>query len=171
MTRLALGAAIGVLVGVVIGAALGIRAEQYPTEETVAAAAEAGVDPLDLQGAENTTGLDARDYLQAVGELVPVALPPAPTAPSGWPFGGALAQRIFCVEEIESSHGRRMWNPRGWPPPRFDEPAQGWLGWLPSTARAWGVVIGDRASEWDGARRMILAGAGGRFYGIAAGRC
>jgi hypothetical protein len=85
----------------------------------------------------------------------------------GWPLGGALGQRIYCVEAIESHHGAAMWNPTPW----YGEHAQGWLGWLPSTARRWGVVIGSRASEWAGAARMIAAGAGGQFFGIAVGRC
>lgn len=90
---------------------------------------------------------------------------------SDWPIGGALGARIFCVEGMESAHGRYMWNPQGWPPPYYREHAQGWLGWLPSTARTWGVTIGDRASEWAGAARMIAAGAGSQFAGIAWGRC
>jgi hypothetical protein len=36
--------------------------------------------------------------------------------------------------------------------------ARGWLQWLPSTARAWGVVIGDRTSEWTGAARIAARG-------------
>jgi hypothetical protein len=98
--------------------------------------------------------------------------PPALQAnPTGWPIGGALGQRIYCVEGIESSHGRFMWNPRGWPPPFYNEHAQGWLGFLPSTARRWGAQISNRASEWAAAARMIHAGAGSQFWGIAAGRC
>jgi len=157
----------GFALAVVLAAAGTARAEQDPTEETIAAANEAGVDALDLQGAVNTTQLQPRVYLIAVGELAP----PAPPAPFGWPFGGPLAQRIYCIEALESTHGLHMWNPAGWPPPYFNEHAQGWLGWLPSTARRWGVQIGNRASEWDGAARMLLAGAGNQFYGVAAGRC
>jgi hypothetical protein len=168
MTRLAIGVTIGIAVGIVIGAALGIHAEQFPTEETVAAAADAGVDALELQGAVNTTQLEPRAYLIAVGEL---ALPAPPPAPPGWPFGGSLGQRIFCIESIESGHGRWMWNPAGWPPPFYNEHAAGWLGWLPSTARRWGVTIGDRVSEWLGAAAMIRAGAGAQFFGVSSGRC
>jgi hypothetical protein len=87
----------------------------------------------------------------------------------GWPICGLLGQRIFCVEGIESSHGRFMYNPQPWG--RWQEHAQGWLGFLPSTAGVWGALIGDRSSEWDAARRMILAGAGGQFWGIWSGRC
>lgn len=97
----------------------------------------------------------------------PVVLSPAGTNPGDWPIGGALGQRIYCVEAIESAHGRLMYNPTPW----HGEHAQGWLGYLPSTAQRWGVAIGNRASEWDGAARMIAAGAGGQFAYIAWGRC
>jgi hypothetical protein len=69
--------ALGVVLGVIGGAALGIRADE---DEVVAAAAEAGVDPTALLGAVNTTGLGARQYLTAVGELQTGA---APTPPPG----------------------------------------------------------------------------------------
>jgi hypothetical protein len=167
VAKLVIGVALGIAVGVVIGAAVGIHAEQFPTDETIAAADEADVDALDLQGAVNTTGLEPRAYLVAVGELSPPWIPLPNLVSPGWPIGGALGQRIFCVEAIESSHGRFMFNPTPW----YGEHAQGWLGWLPSTARRWGVVIGDRASEWAGAARMLQAGAGSQFYGVAVGRC
>lgn len=167
MTRLALGIVIGIGVGMIGFAACGLHAQEQPTEDTVAAAEEAGVDPIDLQGAVNTTGLDAHTYLIAVGELAAPISALSEVVNTGWPFQGPLAQRIFCVEAIESAHGRLMYNPAPWQ----GEHAQGFLGWLPSTARRWGVVIGNRASEWDGARRMLLAGAGSQFFGIAVGRC
>lgn len=132
-----------------------------PTEETLSAAADASVDVTDLMGAMNTTGLDARPYLVAVGEL-------APPKPPGWPIGGALGQRIYCIEGIESHHGAAMYNRA---PVWNGEHAQGWLGFLPSTARSVGAVIGDRASEWVGAAGMLARGRGREFYGIAAGIC
>lgn len=53
---------------------------QTPTElERVAA--EAGVDPVDLQGAVNATSMSPRDYLRSVGELRTPAPTPAPTRP------------------------------------------------------------------------------------------
>jgi hypothetical protein len=90
-----------------------------------------------------------------------------PMTVSGWPISGALGQRIYCIEGIESTHGRWMYNPTSW----AGEHAQGWLGFLPSTARRWGAIIGNRASEWDAAARMIAAGAGRQFYGVGAGIC
>jgi hypothetical protein len=101
----------------------------------------------------------------------PISAPVADSATPvvrGWPLGGAIGQRIYCVEAIESHHGAAMYNRT----PVWDgEHAQGWLGFLPSTARTWGAAIGNRASEWLAAARMIASGAGSQFWGIAAGRC
>lgn len=148
MARLVLGAAIGTVIGMLIGAALSIRAEQLPTDETIAVADEAGVDAFDLQGAVNTTLLEPRAYLIAVGELAApnIALPQVVN--TGWPILGALGQRIYCVEAIESGHGRWMWNPQGWPPPFYNEHAQG-LSWL---AAVNGAAVGRR--HWRQGQRM-----------------
>lgn len=105
-------------------------------------------------------------------ELSP-PLPPAPVASvsdysSGWPIGGAMGQRIFCIEGIESRHGVAMYNPT---PVWNGEHARGYLGFLGSTANVWGAVIGNRASEWSAASRMIAAGQGSQFAGILLGRC
>jgi len=51
-----------------------------PQPSVVAAAQDAGVDPIDLQGAVNSTGLDPRVYLRGVGQLdnPPPQPPPQP---------------------------------------------------------------------------------------------
>jgi hypothetical protein len=130
------------------------------------------VDPIDYQGAVATTGLGPEDYAIEMGWVekpAPVATI-APASP-GWPIGGALGARIYCIEGIESRHGAAMYNPQPW----YGEHAQGWLGYLPSTARAWGVTIGNRQSEWDGAARMFATLSaremGRQFYGVGAGLC
>lgn len=125
------------------------------------------VDALDLQGAVNTTGLSPEDYLVMVGHVIRTAPPPAPT--NQLPIGGALGNRIYCIERIESNHGLHMYNPI--PVGRSGEHAQGWLGYLPSTARSVNVTIGNRQSEWNGAALMIAQGRGREFYGIGAGIC
>jgi len=140
------------------------HAEPELAAETIEAAQQAGVDARDLQGAVNTTGLDPLTYLCVVGEG---ACPPVPTLANGWPIEGPLGQRIYCIERIESNHGRYMYNPI----PVGTEHAQGWLGFLPSTARRYGVTIGNRASEWAGAATMIRSGAGNQFFGVATGQC
>lgn len=77
MARLTIAAAFGVLVGLVAGAALGVRAD-----DVEAAAVEAGVDPQDLAGAVNSTGMPPRTYLTAVGELRGEPYPQPPPAGS-----------------------------------------------------------------------------------------
>lgn len=72
----------------------------------------------------------------------------------GWPIGGALGRRLYCIEEHESRHFGGARN--------RSSGASGWLQWLPSTARQWGVVIGDRHSEWNAAAR--IAALGERFF-------
>jgi hypothetical protein len=80
MARLTVGLVFGFVVGIVAGAAAGLHAQE---DEVETVAAQAGVDPHDLRGAINTTGLEARQYLVAVGELQP---PPVPRVapPSVW---------------------------------------------------------------------------------------
>lgn len=93
------------LLGVfVLGLALGhsvlSHAEQFPTDDTVAWAAtvDPPVDPLDLQGAVNTTRLDPPTYLRAVG-LLPPLLPP-------------LNPRVECIIGKESG-GLDVYNQQG----------------------------------------------------------
>jgi len=80
------------------------------------------------------------------------ALPP--TDSRTWPIGGALGARLYCIEWYESRHFGGARNPYSG--------ARGWLQWLPATARAWGVIIGDRTSEWQAAAR--IAAHGERFF-------
>lgn len=151
-----------------------IPAHAEPDANTVRAAEAANVDPDDLAAAVSTVNaagyaVDPWEFLYSSGELARPA-PVIGTALSvtrDWPIGGALGQRLYCIEKIESNHGRAMWNPQPW----HGEHAQGWLGWLPSTAARWGVIIGNRASEWNGAARMLARGAGSQFFGVAAGLC
>lgn len=64
------------------------------SSDTLVAAAEANVAVVDLLGAMSSTALTARQYLVAVGELVP----PRPPGP---PYGSALA-RARCIIGRES---------------------------------------------------------------------
>lgn len=173
MTRLAIGAVIGIAVGVVVGAAMGIRAEQWPTEETVAVADEAGVDAWLLQAASNTTGLQPRDYLIAVGELArPVPPPLREYAYGSYPRLAPCIEQIVKVE----SHGwfTGGWNPVPWG--RWGEHASGLGGFLPSTwmttpqGRA-GLSIWDGPAQVDAIAFMLRAGRGREFAAYAWGRC
>ena len=71
VARLALGVAIGVVVGLVVGTAIVVSHAQEATPQAVVdTAQEAGVDPVDLEGAVNTTGLEPREYLDEPATLV-----------------------------------------------------------------------------------------------------
>lgn len=63
---------------------------------------------------------------------------PAPTVATN-----AFQQRLWCMEEKESQHDPTAINRRSG--------ARGLLQWLSSTAQAWGVTVGNRASEWSAA--------------------
>jgi hypothetical protein len=86
--------ALAVLVSVVA------EGQPAPGPETIAAAAEANVNPIDLLGAQIATGLGAREYLISVGELV-VQQPAPPAAHAAPPYGAAVA-RARCIIGEES---------------------------------------------------------------------
>jgi hypothetical protein len=66
------------------------------------------------------------------------------------PICGPLGQRLYCVEGYESRHYGGAYNP--------SSGAKGYLQWLPGTARQWGVVIGNRQSEWSAAAQIASLG-------------
>lgn len=82
MARFAVGVLFGIVVGSTLGAALGSHADDVQAE-VLEAAAVAHVNPQDLAGAVNSTGLDPYTYLRSVGELSPTPTPPPrePVAP------------------------------------------------------------------------------------------
>jgi hypothetical protein len=151
MARFAVGAVFGLVVGVIAGAAAGLHASSE-ADDTVAAAAEAGVDPQDLRGAVNTTGLQPHDYLVAVGHLAPLVPP----------IAAALRARVACIEAKESG-GANVWNRRGsgaggvlqYMPGTFARGAREmghpeWSLWNPEQARAVAahdLALGRRA-QW-----------------------
>jgi hypothetical protein len=66
----------GLALLVLLAAAAVAHADEVPIpEQTILAATEADLDPVDVQGAANSTGVDARTYLIGTGELQP---PPPP---------------------------------------------------------------------------------------------
>ena len=104
-----------------------------------------------------TASLDDGDGAPAVDD-VPASTASAEPAPTpevvqaplpavdysgAWPFGGSFAQRLWCIESHESGHDPSAVNSRSG--------AKGLLQWLRSTAQAWGVTVGNRASEWRAA--------------------
>lgn len=130
--------------------------------------------PTWTNGYERLT-LDVVDQVRKwVGDLLK-----PPTLPTfNFSFGGGgVDGRIYCIEGIESGHGRAMWN-RTDINGVFDGPgphAHGFLGWLDGTAAHWGAIVGNRDSEWAAARRMFASTTEAfmrtQFYGVGAGRC
>lgn len=81
MARFVAGAVFGLVVGTVLGAAAGLHADDVQAEVQEAAVV-AHVDPVELQGAVNSVGVDPYTYLRSTGELPPIALSgPAPPPP------------------------------------------------------------------------------------------
>lgn len=74
----------------------------------------------------------------------------APLPECNMPICGPLGQRLYCIEGYESNHNGGAVNPASG--------ARGYLQWLASTARRWGVVIGNRQSEWSAAARIAAVG-------------
>jgi len=90
-----------VVVGVAIGlAAVASYAQEAPAQAVVDAAEASGVDPVDLAGAVNTTGLEPREYLYAVGELERPYVPPpyraAASATGPYGLSPYLARVAWC---------------------------------------------------------------------------
>src|SRR5207253_9213481 len=102
VARLALGVVVGLVVGLVVGTAIVVShaQDETPPQAVVDAAEASGVDPVDLAGAVNTTGLEPREYLYAVGELErPYMSPPYRAAASATgPYGLSpyLARVAWC---------------------------------------------------------------------------
>jgi len=102
MARFVAGAVFGAALMLVGGAAVGLHAQDAKSD-VESAAAQAGVDPVDLQGALNSTGIgDARAYLRMTGELPPLPVP-KPVASSA---------RAACIIQHESQNNPNAVNPR-----------------------------------------------------------
>lgn len=91
---------------------------------------------------------------QPIAEPEVAEVAEAPVPECDLPICGALGQRLYCIEGYESRHYGGAVNPTSG--------ARGFLQWLPGTARQWGVVIGNRQSEWSAAAR--IAALGNRFF-------
>lgn len=141
MARLIVGAVLGVVVSLLPGMARAAE-DHVDQAELDDAAAEAGVDPIDLRGAVNSTGLAPRTYLVAVGDLVP------PKPPPDW-----IDSLVSCLAWAESRNDPNAYNRRSG--------ASGLLQFLPSTWRStpWASFsIWNGAAQWQAARWMISVG-------------
>ncbi len=114
MARLAVGVVFGFVVGVLAGAAAGLHAQSEPTDDTVAAAAEANLDPMLVQGAVNSQpGIDARTYLVGIGLLTTALQGGSPSAAVGSGSGSPpLTGRLACIARAESRNDPNATNPR-----------------------------------------------------------
>jgi hypothetical protein len=171
MARFVAGALFGAMVVLVGGAAAGLHAQDPgespdPQAQILHAADVAGVDPTDLAGAVNSTGLSPFVYLHAVGELdhPPLlnTLPPPVVVSPPAPASGVLSARVECIIAKESG-GANVANTRGsgavgvaqYMPSTFAAHARemghtDWSPWVPWQARevaAHDLALGRR-SQW-----------------------
>lgn len=146
MTRLAIASALSLMVATTTMA----RAESDVPDEVQTVADEAGVNSVDLLGAMNTTGLDARTYECLADGLL---CPPKPTT----------SPLVECVIQHES-HG----NPNA---VNRSSGASGLGQFLPSTWRTTpqgraGLSVFDPNANRAAVAYMISAGRGREFVGI-----
>lgn len=134
------------LVGLALFAAISVTDADELPPQTIAAAAEAGVDPIALQGAVNSTRTDPWTYLRAVGELPG----PAGAAATASPVPAATNPRVACIEARESG-GANVANRRG-------SGAVGVMQYLPSTFAAHAREMGHPEwSPWNPAQARAVA--------------
>jgi hypothetical protein len=159
MARFVCGAVFGLVVGVVGGAALQLHAADPEASEQVKhAAADAGVDAVQLQGAVNSVHVDPYVYLRSEGllERAPEQLSTKPPTVAAVLSTPAAPVRAVWDRVAECESGGR-WN---------TNTGNGFLGGLqftPGTWRAYGGV-GSPASASREAQiavaERVLAGQG-----------
>jgi hypothetical protein len=116
---------------ILVAGLLMLAAAGDPAPEVSAAAEQAGVDVVDLEGAVNTTGLEPQDYLYATGELSRPSL----TAPRGvW-------------DALAACESGERWHISGF--------HHGGLQFLPSTWTAYGGGVYARYA-WQATREQQI---------------
>jgi len=140
----------GLALGLALGSAVAIGHADDVEASVAEAAAAAHVNPIDLAGAVNTTGLDPWLYLRRTGEL---PLPPAP----------AVSARVACIIRVESKGDPNARNRSGasglgqFLPGTWASTPQGKAGYSVFNAEAnteaiqWMIAVG-RAQEFDAVR-------------------
>jgi hypothetical protein len=142
----------GVVLTTVAGAALGSHAaDPEPSEQVKHAAADAGVDPIQLAGAVNSVHVDPYVYLRSEGLLEHAStLPPPAPVLSTPPVLPAVSARVACIESKESG-GANVANARG-------SGAGGVLQYMPSTFAAHAAEMGHpEYSLWNPAQARAVA--------------
>jgi len=130
---------------------------------TTSAAAEAGVDPVDLQGAVNSTGLAPRVYLRSVGELdSPVPAPPVLVRVP------AIEQRLDCIQRYESGGYAGAYNRSSGASGPFQ-----FLGatWRSTPQGRAGMSVFDPVAAREAARWMLSQGRAREWVPVQQGRC
>jgi hypothetical protein len=138
-------------------------ADEVPSAELIDVAIQANVDPVDLLGATNTTGLDAHAYLCRVGELAC----PIP----GWRsylFANypRIAAVLWSIALCESNGSATARNPRSGASGLLQFLSSTWL--LTPQGRA-GLSVFDGVANLDGA--AWLYGQSGAAPWRASVRC
>ena len=157
MARFVAGVVAGIVITTLAGAAVGLHA-QDARSDVESAAAEAGVDPQDLAGALNSTGIgDPRTYLRGVGELPPVRV----TAP-------AISSRAACIIAHESHNNPSAVNPRS---------GAAGLGqflkstWVTTPQGRAGLSVFDPVANRSAVEFMLQAGRANEFDVVRFGLC
>jgi len=120
-----------------------------------------GVDPADLQGALNSTGVDAYTYLLHEGLIDP----PAPVRP---PLNAAMEARLDCIQRVESHNVASATNRQSG--------AAGLFQFLPGTWRSTpegkaGLSPYDPVAARSAARWMLSQGRAREWVAVTAGGC
>lgn len=144
----------GVGLGLAVGLIATARADSEPSDDVLAAAQEANVDPQQLLGAVNTTHLDARAYLYAVGELA---------RPFQWPTG-----RLACIARVESRNDPNATNPRSGAAGLFQFLHGTWLSTPQGKA---GLSPYDPQAATDAAQWMVQQGRIREWQAVSGGYC
>jgi hypothetical protein len=149
----------GLALGFVLATGVMVSHGDEAWAEILSAAEQAGVDPAELQGAVNTTGVDPFVYLRAIGELAPLEEPP-PRLHSILPSGGYLVE---CIIAHESRGYAFAVNPRS---------GAAGLGqflrstWLSTPQGRAGYSVFDPVANRAAIAWMLAVGRGGEFIGL-----
>lgn len=145
------------------------HAEDNPSipDDVQAVADDIGIDPIDLAGAVNTTGLEPKQYLCKVEGIACPKVTPL-NYPAYIAANSKYGQRAVCVSRIETGSWTAFYNPI----PVGREHAQSFFGWLPSTFYSVSAgPLGNLDVEIRAFDRMLDLGRGNEFFGILHKLC
>jgi Transglycosylase SLT domain len=155
----------GLVLGLALGTAVLVGHADDVSAEVQAAAVAAGVDPVKLQGAVNSTGEDPWLYLRGVGELDSPPSPAPRSVPP--PLAPAVSARVACIIRVES---------RGDPTARNRSGASGLGQFLPSTWASTpqgkaGLSVFNPAANTAAIAWMVDNGRAREFDAVRYGGC